>query len=215
MKTNKQRLIVMLSLLVVVVVTFTFVNNNPKKPITVGVLPFENFPSAYTDSVCCVIEERYNFTVVKLDAHTLPEECFINVKSPRYRADKLLKYLLKVKPDTIDIILGLTNKDISTTKKDALGRVKKPASKYQDWGIFGLGYRPGDACIVSTYRLSKPGLTIDRLRKIVTHEIGHNLGLKHCKEDKHCVMDDAAESIKTIDSGGIELCERCTGLIGN
>ena len=58
--------------------------------------------------------------------------------------------------------------------------MKKPKSKYEDWGIFGLGYRPGNAAMVSTFRLRKPGLTIERLQKVVTHEIGHNLGLKHC-----------------------------------
>lgn len=181
---------------------------------TIGIQPFDGMPLEQLDSVKAVIHHRYGFDVIILPSKPLPKNCFINVKSPRYRADKLLKYLKEIKPDTIDYMLGLTNKDISTTKKDKAGRVKKPASTYQDWGIFGLGYCPGQAAIVSTFRLSKPGKTIERLKKVVIHEIGHNLGLKHCSQHEQCVMDDAAESIKTVDSGGYFLCDSCKKKIG-
>lgn len=40
---------------------------------------------------------------------------------------------------------------------------------------------------------------IERIKKICIHELGHNLGLKHCEFHEKCVMRDAAETIKTID----------------
>ena len=113
------------------------------------------------------------------------------------------------KPDSIHHILGLTTKDISTTKKDALGNTRKPEKKYKDWGVFGLGYCPGGSCIVSTYRFKNNTLKfVDRFKKICVHEIGHNLGLKHCPNES-CVMRDAAESIKTIDLVELNLCDAC------
>lgn len=190
-------------------------SSQQSKTSVVGVLPFSGFESKYTDSVASIITRQYGFEVIVLETQELPKSCFINVKSPRYRADLLLKYLRKIKPDTIDVMLGLTHKDISITKKDKWGKVKKPASKYEDWGIFGLGYRPGDAAMVSIFRLVKPGLTNERLQKVVIHEIGHNLGLKHCTQNKNCVMDDAAESIRTIDAAGFNLCGHCQAIIGN
>lgn len=161
------------------------------------------------DSVKSVLERYYGFSVVVLENTTIPESTFINVRSPRYRADKVLKYLNDIKPDTCDFIMGLTTKDISTTKWESNGKVKQPASRYLDWGIFGLGYRPGDASIISTFRLgNNPDVALDRLQKICMHELGHNLGLSHC-ETYMCVMSDAAESIKTIDNEAKSLCSKC------
>ncbi len=179
--------------------------------IVVGIQPLGNVSSSITDSIQASLKRIYGFNVCVLSATKLPESTFVNIKSPRYRADKLLKYLKKIKPDTIDFILGITSKDISTTKRDKTGQVKKPASKYSDWGIFGLGYRPGNACVVSSFRLrsNENGKTMERLRKVCMHELGHNLGLKHCTSGALCVMQDAAETIRTIDKVPLQLCDRC------
>ena len=136
----------------------------------------------------------------------------MNIKSPRYRADKLIQWLKHHKPDSVNHVLGLISKDISTTKKDKFGRVKEPKTRYEDWGIFGLGYRPGGSCIVSSYRLKRNTSKMqyeERIKKVSVHEIGHNLGLKHCKSGAPCVMEDAAETIKTIDRVPLKLCKSC------
>lgn len=116
----------------------------------------------------------------------------------------------RIKPDTVSHILGLTKVDISVTKYGDDGEIKAPEHKYKDWGIFGLGFRPGASCVVSNYRLkhSNKQKYIDRLKKVTLHELGHNLGLPHCP-DKHCFMRDAAETIKTIDAVELNLCNLC------
>ena len=53
----------------------------------------------------------------------------------------------------------------------------------------GLGYRPGNACVVSSYRLSKKNKT-EQFYKVALHELGHTEGLPHCK-NKTCLMRDA------------------------
>lgn len=113
--------------------------------------------------------------------------------------------------DTIDLIIGLTNQDISTSKYDENRKIKLPVSKYSDWGILGLGYRPGVSCVVSTYRIKHPNYEkfIDRFQKIAMHEIGHNMGLIHCTKSENCVMRDAAEKISTVDNVQLKLCPSC------
>ncbi|MCB9426074.1 MAG: matrixin family metalloprotease [Flavobacteriales bacterium] len=198
MKTN---------LYIAILVVFISCTNNSNK--TTGIQPYGKFNTTLIDTLENTIKKIYGFDVIKLENKPLPKSTFINVKSPRYRADKLLAILKEEKPDSIDHVLGLTLKDISTTKKDLWGNTIKPESKYEDWGVFGLGYCPGESCIVSTHRIkSNPSKFVERFKKICIHEIGHNLGLKHCPNEE-CVMRDAAESIKTIDLVKLNLCDKC------
>lgn len=180
----------------------------------IGLQPYGSFDLKKADSIAQTLHKIYGFTVTILPPLEIPNSCFVNIKSPRYRADLLIKQLKKEIPDSLDYIMGLLNKDISTTKKDRFGNTLKPISKYEDWGVFGLGYRPGKSSVVSLYRYqnSKPEKLLERLKKICTHELGHNLGLAHC-EDKNCVMTDAAETIKTIDNVELALCKKCRGKI--
>lgn len=155
------------------------------------------------------LQEAYQCRVVTLKSISPASEAFVNIKTPRYRADKLIAWLKENKPDTVDYIIGITEYDISTTKRDALGRIKEPQSRYEDFGIFGLGYCPGKSCIVSTHRLgSNTEKLKSRLAKIGVHEIGHNLGLPHCP-NKKCVMTDAVEKLSTVDGADKELCGEC------
>lgn len=178
--------------------------------LNVGLQPYDHFDKRMIDTISIAIKRTYGFNVVILTAKGIPPEAFVNTKSPRYRADKLIRILKREKPDTLDYIIGLTDKDISFTKKDQYGNIKKPESKYSDWGIFGLGYRPGPSCVISTFRLSDNNESkfIDRIKKVSLHELGHNLGLDHCTS-QHCLMRDAAETIKTIDLVKIRLCDKC------
>lgn len=177
----------------------------------VAIQPFNNFPTYISDSIASAVRLIYNFETIQLEKRSLPKDAFINIKSPRYRADSLLKFLKRNKSDSINYILGLTTKDISTTKRNKDGSIKEPLYKYSDWGVFGLGYKPGVSSIVSTfrYKTKKQTLFIERLQKICTHELGHNLGLPHCKSGLECIMQDAAETIKTVDNVKMQLCSTC------
>lgn len=177
----------------------------------IGIQPFGEINTEKIEIIREGLNLIYNKPIVVLPTIKLPTHSFVHLKSARYRADSLIKYLKNIKPDSISYIIGITHEDISTTKREATGKIKKPESKYLDWGVFGLGYRPGPSCIVSSYRLhsSKKDLTNQRLQKVTAHEIGHNLGLKHCKSGENCLMKDAVESIKTVDNEEFKLCEFC------
>ncbi|MFH2096421.1 MAG: matrixin family metalloprotease [Bacteroidota bacterium] len=183
--------------------------------ITVGIQPFGDMDTTCISEVKQAIEKHYGYTVEILDPVALPENAYTTIRSPRYRADTLIRYLREIKPAAYDYIIGLTNKDISITKYTGSGanrKIKEPVWKYRDFGIFGLGFCPGPSCIISTFRLSSNGADEatmrSRLRKIAVHELGHNLGLPHCP-DEHCLMQDACEKMSTIDNAEEALCEKC------
>jgi archaemetzincin len=179
----------------------------------VSLQPYDDFNNTLIQQVSSSVKEIYGFETLVLKHKPIPHHAYTTVKVPRYRADKLLRILRKEKPDTIRYILGLTTKDISTTKRDENGDIKSPHEKYSDWGVFGLGYMPGESCVVSIFRIKNPEHKLSqRLKKICIHELGHNLGLDHC-ENEMCVMTDAAESIKTIDYVKLDLCIACKSKI--
>lgn len=180
----------------------------PSESPVVAIQPFGDCTGIELDSIADAIQENYSCEVIMLKAVEIPEAFFISVKTPRYRADSLLLFLNKIKPAHCSNILGVTRVDISTTKRNATGNVLEPASRYQDWGVFGLGQRPGSACVISSYRLPKSGTT-SYLIKVALHELGHNFGLPHCEFDEQCVMRDAAEKLSTLNEVTNELCDHC------
>ncbi|MDF2454840.1 MAG: putative archaelysin family metalloprotease precursor [Cytophagaceae bacterium] len=181
-----------------------------KHPIKIGIQPYEGMKRNLSDTIADALRQTYQAEVEVMKSIPLPGKAFVNTKTPRYRADSLIRFLATDKADSFDYILGLTTYDISFTKKNADGSIKKPASRYADWGIFGLGDMPGSSCVVSSYRLQHPDqkVFINRLKKVAIHELGHNLGLPHCNT-KGCVMQDAVERIQTIDQANASLCSTC------
>jgi archaemetzincin len=172
--------------------------------------PFKGSSKEYVRLIKNNIEKFYGYEVVCLSPIEVPQSAFVNTKSPRYRADSLLINLWQRCPKKFSHIVGIAPFDISITKRDEKGNIKTPISKYTDFGIYGLGYCPGKSCIVSYFRLlhTDKEKTQQRIIKVALHELGHNVGLPHCP-DTNCLMQDAKESIKTIDKVGIVLCKVC------
>ena len=148
-------------------------------------------------------------------APALPKELRSTMHKERYRADSILRFLNLTYLDHALKVILITDKGITCTKYTTTGGVKKikePRYRYIDWGIFGLGACPGYTCVVSTKflwaRKANEKIFLQRLKNIAVHELGHTFGLPHCSVEK-CVMNDANETIVTIDKSTGLFCAKC------
>ena len=169
---------------------------------TIYIQPFYPFSNERALQVAAHVHKFYHCKVVILPATAIYE----NTKSTdgRYSAAKLLILLNKQLSDKKAKILGLTSNDIFCEKHGV-----------KEWGIFGLGYCPGNACIVSDFRLKKfKEKTQEFTINVVLHELGHTFGLPHCNYNEQCLMNDTKGSIKTLYKEKRLLCSRCSRKIG-
>ena len=181
------------------------------KDKVVGIVVLNDFEQTYIDDIITNIQSYYKCKCVLLNTIQLPQNCITTIKYTRYRADSIIRYLRDIKPDSIDYILGLTNENISNTQYDKYGKIKFPESYFVDVSIFGLGFRPGKSCVVSSFNFwnADSNLAKTRLKKIAIHELGHNFGLPHCKS-KDCVIQDGTETLKILDESDTKLCRKCS-----
>ena len=177
------------------------IKNNTDK-FTVALMPYKGFDTTLLYDVLKEVEVFYKCNAIIVPVSNLPTNAFYTPRQ-RYKADSLLVFQKQLAKDGIRSVIGFTAKDISTATPD--------------WGVFGLGYCPGKACVISTYRLKKASVTTvqlkERLIKVVLHELGHNLGLPHCTFNKECLLTDAGGTIKQVDRERKWLCSKCTQIL--
>jgi len=167
-----------------------------QKSITIHLQPFDDFPNQSLIKIEKRLKVIYSNVKVNLPI-PFPENSW-NQKKSRHRADLLIKFLTE-KANKDELIIGLTTKDISTSKDGK-----------SDWGVFGLGYKPGKSCIASSFRLK--GNREDKLFKVAIHELGHTQGLPHCPT-KNCFMRDA-EGKDHLDEETM-FCPKCKEVLIN
>lgn len=187
-----KKLLLIIPIALIALTSFYFL-----KPVSkINIQPLGEVSPEYINLVKKSVKSFYGYDCVVLPKKEITKDMLSPIKK-RIDADKaLLKNL------SFDNLLILTQKDICC-KKDA---------NNPEWGIFGLGLRPGKTCIISTFRMQKnvsKQKTLERLEKVALHEIGHNLGLNHCTNNKECMMNDANGTIKQVDDEKVWFCEKC------
>jgi len=180
--------------------SFKKVNLVNEKPI-IHIVPLGNIDKKYPELVKSYIQDFYGFKCV-IDSIQPLDKDILTSSGKRYDAIKIIK-----KYNSNKNILLLTDVDIAHFNK---------VKNIKEYGIIGLGFRPGKTCVVSTFRIKNDGheKMLDRLKKVSIHEIGHNLGLDHCVYDRKCLMNDARGTVKQIDMEKIWLCDKCSKQIG-
>ena len=138
------------------------------------------------------IEQFYGIktTVVKAN---MPESASAHDRG-RYNANKVLDYLQQQFPNKQ--VIALTSKDICTNLNG------QPC-----WGILGLSYLGKSYSVSSVHRIKSDKANL--LSKVAIHEVGHGLGLPHCKSANPCLMKDAAGKITTIIQQPMKFCKNC------
>lgn len=194
-----KNLVVSLISLVFVFIVYGFEPIKTNKKIKIVYLqPLGDVNVKNVNTIKKSIETFYGYKCIVNDKVILTKDLLTQSKT-RYSANKILK-----KFNSERNLLIITEKDIATKKNG-----------YNEWGVIGLGYRPGNTCVVSIYRIKNTHQKkfVDRLTKVTLHEIGHNLGLPHCSYSKYCLMNDANGTVKQIDMEKIWLCDNCKKLI--
>jgi archaemetzincin len=165
----------------------------------VYIQPLGKVKKEYINQAKTSIETFFGVKCVIKKEVPLSDNLFSKSKT-RYSALSILK-----KFQSKENILIITEKDIVSKK-----------GKNEEWGILGLGYRPGTVCVVSTFRMKKDvneEKILERLKKVSIHEVGHNLGLDHCTNDIKCMMNDAKGTIRQIDREDFYFCKKCKNQI--
>jgi archaemetzincin len=165
-----------------------------KPDVRIYIQPFTDLPASYLTYVSTELQKTFKKVIINPRIN-LPMSSYYPARS-RHRADSLLSFLGRQTNDGCHTI-GLTTKDISTTK-----------GKNIDWGVMGLGNCPGKACVASSFRLKAdtPMKKMEKLYKVAIHELGHTEGLPHCLVET-CFMRDAEGQDNTDQETGF--CAAC------
>jgi len=121
----------------------------------------------------------------------------------QYNSKLILKRLLQQSPLDTFRLIGVTTVDLYV-----------PILKF----VFGLAQIEGKCSIISLHRLcprfydqpSNPDLLLTRVEKTALHELGHTLGITHCR-NRHCVMYSSTR-IEDTDFKDSEFCPTCLDL---
>jgi len=159
-----------------------------------GVLSIGKAEREIIDGVMDNLSGFFTFTVSYAGTIDLPLNAF-NPKRQQYFSPAILK-ICKHKAFKLgfDRILGITSADIYASR-----------ASY----IFGQAEFSGRVAVVSYYRLKDNdyGVLTERLLKESIHEIGHTLGLRHCRNSE-CVMY-FSRNVSDTDRKNTGFCNKC------
>ncbi len=166
---------------------------------TITFVSFGAFDRELLEKTAEAVAEEYHCAITIRDGHIDLSEYF-DAARRQYNGNALIKVVQLLSFPESDKTLAFFNVDLFV-----------PILTF----IFGQAYLGGNAGIVSMYRLDNKRygmpknnqLLLERLIKEANHELGHTLGLIHCKEPL-CVMHSSTY-VEDIDQKSRHVCNKC------
>ena len=133
--------------------------------------------------------------------HRIREPTYaFNAVRGQYDSRLILKNLQQTSRRSGHLVMGITNFDLFVS-----------ILKY----VYGCAQIGGRCSIISLYRLRPefhemppdPETLLSRVQKTALHELGHTIGLTHCR-DRRCVMYSSA-NIEDTDNKSTGFCPTC------
>lgn len=165
--------------------------------------PLGNLEKRILSRICTAIESEVGVECAILPPLENPRYAYDGRRS-QYDCKRILERIRAKCPEDGFGILGITHVDLFL-----------PVLKY----VFGMSEVGGTSAAISLYRLrpefNGEGLDeeklLERAEKTALHEVGHMLGLTHCREPR-CVMK-ASTTVEHTDSKERTFCPSCKELI--
>ncbi|MBW1708635.1 MAG: archaemetzincin family Zn-dependent metalloprotease [Deltaproteobacteria bacterium] len=171
----------------------------------IGLRPYGQIDLDILEVLVKELRQLFPFPIVILEACAPPDFAYDRGRQ-QYLAKAILNDLVKNAPQGCKRIAGLTDVDLFL-----------PILTF----VYGEAMLPGQAAVVSTYRLSGKNsenpvpfeMLAKRVVKEVVHELGHTFNLVHC-DNKDCVMSFAHE-LDHIDKKAVRFCRYCSVLFSD
>ncbi|MGQ9664606.1 MAG: archaemetzincin family Zn-dependent metalloprotease [bacterium] len=145
----------------------------------------------FSELISGVLQKEFKEPILCAGEFKAPRHCFNPLRN-QYDASLLIDQIKKIFNKECDRHLLIVDIDLYSPRFNF---------------IFGLAEPHECAAIVSVYRLAENGLTQERLAKEVIHEVGHLMGLSHCKNPT-CVMY-FSHTVDDTDRKDMKLCPEC------
>jgi len=171
-------------------------------PGSITICPIGSIDHTILERIAISIESRCHVGCEIASQIGIPEYAYDERRS-QYNSKLILKNLIQRCPKNTLKFMGITEVDLFV-----------PILKY----VFGVAQMEGPCSVISIHRLRpefyeqppNPGLYVDRIKKTALHELGHSLGLTHCR-DRSCVMY-SSYNIEDTDYKKTLLCPTCYDL---
>ena len=175
----------------------------------IALQPLDDYDIEMLNSISKEINGFYSRNVIILKPVNIPSTFRIAPNVELYSADSILNMFAGLLNGEIIEVVGLTTKNIYILKKNTDKTTGKLWS-HNISPVLGFGDYPGNCSIVSDYlfRTNDTILLKHRLKSVIIHEIGHNLGLDHCTVEG-CVMSEENRKIPVLDRSGNDYCDLC------
>jgi len=177
---------------------------------TIALQPLNGYSETELSFLQKELSSFFNASVVILPSIPIPSSYRVpgTIEGYSYSADSIIQFLLKNRKGFFNEVIGLTHEELFTIKKSTIPNTSSVFSFFQM--VRGLGYISENACVISDHSFMSTDTTIlhKRLRKVVLHEVGHNLGLEHCPVD-NCLMSEKNSDNTMLDKGTGDYCEGC------